>query len=79
MFTTAPNTSLFPEIDFASKCLESMETSDETANLLSPLNNADSGTLRRRLRGRKFYVRDIGEGQVAVTLSQVKAMEGEDA
>ena len=78
MLAYVPNASLFPEIDFTSKCVESTPDSNEISKLLSPLSDADSGTLRRRLSGKKFYVHDIGLGQVAVGLTRSKRLEQDD-
>jgi hypothetical protein len=61
MFVPVPKVSFFPEIAFASKCVGRTEM----PNLLGPLNNADSGSLCRRLSGRTFYIGDVGGGQIA--------------
>ena len=76
MFVRVPNASFFPEIDFASKCVGPTWDGNEMADLLGPLSNADSRRLRRRLLGRKFYVRDVGKGQTAVSLSELKKLDG---
>src|ERR1700684_4285000 len=56
MFVTIPNSSFFPEIDFASKCVESTDKPLSTANLLYPISNTSSGIVRKRLGGKRFFV-----------------------
>lgn len=69
-----PNSSLFPEIDFASKCIGSTGDSNDMADLLYPASNTGFGDLRKRLSGKKFYVGDIGGGQMAVRLNQLNGL-----
>jgi hypothetical protein len=76
MFVRVPKASLFPEVDFASKCVGRTWEDNDMPTLLGPLSNADSRRLRRRLSGRKFYVRDVGKGQTAVTLTEAKRLDG---
>ena len=72
-----PNCSLFPEIDFASKCIEVKSDSTKSASLLSqllsPLSNANSKDVRQRIRHTRLFVgvtptdtRDVGHIEVAV-------------
>jgi hypothetical protein len=49
------NASLFPEIDFASKCVGRGESSD-MSEMLFPLSNAGSAGIRKRVAGKRFYL-----------------------
>lgn len=49
------NSSMFPEIDFASKCVGRGESSD-MSELLFPLSNGGSAAIRRRVAGKRFYL-----------------------
>ena len=54
-----PNMSQYPEIDIASKCVESPAgeaEEDSMAKLLHPLSNATSGEIRMRLFKKRFFV-----------------------
>ena len=52
-----PNSSLYPEIDFASKCVEvNVESTPSIAELLYPLSNSDSHGVRARIHRSRFYV-----------------------
>lgn len=53
MSIQAPNTSLFPEIDFASKCVAPVGSFGE---LLYPLSNAGSGTIQKTMESSRFFV-----------------------
>jgi hypothetical protein len=80
MRVQTPNTSLYPEIDFASKVVadDSLETTPfapltSVSQLLSPLNNATSVEVRRRLNLRRFFTRFSanpfdGQRKVVLTL-----------
>jgi hypothetical protein len=65
MFIQTPNTSLFPEIDLASKTAADVnhgealyfEDPRTVSQLLWPLSNSYSIEIRRRLRARRFFVR----------------------
>ena len=66
MFIQTPNTSLFPEIDIASKTAADVnhgetpyfeDTPRTVSQLLWPLSNACSIEIRRRLRAKRFFVR----------------------
>jgi hypothetical protein len=50
-----PNASLFPEIDFASKCVEQSDGSGPSS-LLFPLSNSNSSEIRQRIRDARFFV-----------------------
>ena len=50
-----PNASLFPEIDFASKCVEPLGESGPSS-LLFPLSNSNSSEIRQRIRNVRFFV-----------------------
>lgn len=53
IFTQARNNSLFPEIDFASKCVGTpTDGSQSMVKLLGPLSNADSSGIRSALAGK---------------------------
>jgi hypothetical protein len=57
-----PNLSQFPEIDIASKVVQgetdgSSDTTTTFTKLLSPLSNAGSIEIRKRLAFSRFYVR----------------------
>lgn len=57
MHIQIPNSSFFPEIDFASKCVGNSEgDSSSMENLLYPLSNPTSGVIRRRLTATRFFV-----------------------
>ena len=54
-----PNMSQYPEIDLASRCVESSEgemEEDSVAKLLHPLSNATSSEIRMRLFKKRFFV-----------------------
>jgi hypothetical protein len=56
-----PNSSSSPEIDFASKCLPTRQTFNESSekslsNLLYPLSNAQSSTVFKRIAGKNFFM-----------------------
>jgi len=67
MRVQSPNSSFFPEIDFASKCMD-LSTSNRVsqlgkqrptstiARLLYPISNANSVDIQRRIAGSRFYV-----------------------
>jgi hypothetical protein len=63
MAVIAPKTSLFPEIDFASKVTghqmggRDSVSWDTLTNVLSRLSNASSREIRKGLGGLKFYLR----------------------
>src|SRR5205809_5986544 len=63
-----PNSSLYPEIDFASKCVnlrsEPTISASSASHLLYPLSNADSGQIRKRIGKTRFFV-DVRESAVA--------------
>lgn len=59
MCVQAPNSSHFPEIDFASKCVKSEYPGakpDDIGDLLCPLSNAESADVRKSIVGKTFYV-----------------------
>jgi len=75
-----PNSSLFPEIDFASKCLEpdTVNQYSPIHRLLAPLGNADSRDIQNRLGQTNFFVRpgEVGnEGIQHVIVSTEVSME----
>lgn len=55
-----PNSSLFPEIDFAARCVESTSGTFRLAStlgqLLYPLSNATSKEVRKRLKNKRIFV-----------------------
>jgi hypothetical protein len=66
MFIQTPNTSLFPEIDLASKSATDVnhgetryleDTPNTLSQLLRPLSNSYSIEIRRRLHAKRFFVR----------------------
>lgn len=65
MFVQIPNSSQFPEIDFASKCFQSRSNISSRPSpiheLLFPLGNANSRDVRKRLRDTLFFV-GAGDG-----------------
>lgn len=76
------NSSLFPEMDFASKCIAPTQGHPEAGiatmgDLLYPLSNANSGDVRKRIAGKRFFLgvphgedEDINaEGHIALSLS----------
>lgn len=76
-----PNSSLFPEIDFASRCIES-ETpghSSSIGRLLFPLGNAISRDVQHQLEQTRFFVgarQELGETVQHVTIATEAAMNG---
>jgi hypothetical protein len=57
MHVQMPNASLYPEIDFASKCVEQSHEYPQTlGNLLYPLSNAESRQIRHRISDIRFYI-----------------------
>jgi hypothetical protein len=58
MFVPVPISSKFPEIDFASKCVQppGTVTGESLSELLYPLSNSTSDEIRRRLAGKRFFV-----------------------
>jgi hypothetical protein len=64
----SPNTSLFPEIDVASKILTDgtydadwLTPAQSVNQLFSPLSNAESLEIRRRLAFQRFFVRNSND------------------
>jgi hypothetical protein len=53
-----PNSSYFPEVDFASKCVESNISGQSSAvgRLLYPLSNAASHDVKEQLAETRFFV-----------------------
>jgi hypothetical protein len=78
MATIAPKTSMFPEIDFASKVTghemrgRDSASWDALTNALGRLSNAGSREIRKGLAGMKFYLRvtetEAGNGVRPITL-----------
>ena len=63
MTIQAPNTSLFTEVDFASKCVARMGS---FGRLLYPLSNSGSGTIQKTMESVRFFVgvrEDSGNSQ----------------
>ena len=58
-----PNSSLYPEIDFASKCIESntINQSSRINQLLFPLGNANSSDIQEQFEQVRLFV-GAGEG-----------------
>jgi hypothetical protein len=58
MRVQVPNSSYFPEVDFASKCVESNVPgqSSTVGSLLCPLGNANSHDVKDQLRETRFFV-----------------------
>jgi hypothetical protein len=49
------NSSFFPEVDFASKCITA-STGEDLAATLSRLSSASSGVMRKKLGGKTLYM-----------------------
>jgi hypothetical protein len=65
-----PNSSFYPEIDFASKCVEvkgSRQSTFSITELLYPLSNPDSRGVRSRTGRSRFYV-SAELGHIALNL-----------
>lgn len=86
MTVQLPNSSFFPEIDFASKCVAPTSAPLSAANLLYPLSNAASVEVGKRLAGNRFFVgeegkddgeKDVGEnvGHVVVGLAPTHELQ----
>lgn len=78
-----PNSSQFPEIDFASRCLQSKtDTASQPwpiRELLFPLGNANASVVRKRLETIRFFagVGDGGRDDVQhIMLTTSEALEG---
>jgi hypothetical protein len=60
MSVQIPNSSSFPEVDFASKCMgavtDNFQASSSLCELLSPLSNANSKDVKKRVRGTRIFV-----------------------
>ena len=74
----APNSSLFPEIDIASKIApedghnpHSLAPAHSVTDLLSPLSSSESQKVRRRLASRRFWVQNLKdyEGRARMVLT----------
>ena len=77
MLVQVANASLFPEIDFASKCVEPIGDWNDIGNLLGPLSDSDTRTIQKRLSGKSFFVHH-GPGRVSVELTRSKDCTSED-
>jgi hypothetical protein len=65
-----PNSSFFPEIDFATKCVKRDAQHDENPTVdgvLYPLSNTGSAQVRRRLVSKRFFVVSENLGSEAIT------------
>jgi hypothetical protein len=74
-----PNSSLFPEIDFASRCIASKipDHSSSVGRLLFPLGNATSGVVQDRLERTRFFVgagKKLGDRVPHVTIATEEAV-----
>jgi hypothetical protein len=67
MHVQAPNSSLYPEIDFATKCIDlnpsnripeigKQRPKNTIARLMYPLSNANSREIEKRIAASRFYV-----------------------
>ena len=67
MRVQAPNSSLYPELDFATKCIDlhtsnrvsqigTQHSTSTIARLMYPLSNANSGDMEKRIQASRFYV-----------------------
>jgi len=81
MRSNVPNTSLFPEIDFASKVsAESIAITDSASayGRLSTLGNGGSGEALRRFRNTRFYTRDVSAdselGEIGIIVEPSKQL-----
>jgi len=53
----SPNTSFFPEVDFAAKCVDvNVDQPSSISQLLFPLGNAESSDMKRQLGSTRLYV-----------------------
>ena len=72
MFVRAPKSSAFPEINFASKCIQS-PIKETIAELIYPLSNTHSDSVVEKLAKAKFFL-DEGhrerEGHVALLMER---------
>jgi len=80
MAVQIPNSSFFPEIDFASKCLKSNPIDQSTSinQLLAPLGNANSSNIYKQLEQTRIYVgaEEIeSEGIQHITVTTVASTE----
>lgn len=70
MHVQIPNSSFFPEVDFASKCVDltSERANSSISQLLYSLSNANSGHIRSRIRQTRLFVgvRESEEGHVEI-------------
>lgn len=67
-----PNSSSYPEIDFASKCVQvngSGQSTYSIAELLYPMSNSDSHGVRSRLPRSHFYL-SAEQGHIALNLDR---------
>jgi hypothetical protein len=62
MFIRVPKSSSFPEIDFASKCIQPPAPENTVAGLLYPLSNAETDSITEGFAGTKFFVGKPHEG-----------------
>jgi hypothetical protein len=71
MRVQAPNSSLFPEIDFAAKCIDlntpnrpsqsgNLRATTTIARLLYSISNATSSDVQKRIAASRFYVGVMG-------------------
>jgi hypothetical protein len=73
MRVQSPNSSFYPEIDFASKCVEFRAEPGQSplsmTELLHPLSNANSHSIQTRVSQSRLYV-SAEQGHIALNLKE---------